>query len=273
MLVKEIPLHEEGSKEDAKLCLYILDHSEEIPYTKKRKIVLICPGGAYRMTSDREAEAVAMKILAMGHHAAVLRYSTAPAHYPTSLKEVARAVLTLREHAKEWRIQEDKIILLGFSAGGHLAASYGVFWREPFLADTLKVESEKLRPNGLMLGYPVITSKEKGMHKGSFENLLGEQYEDETLRKKMSLEDQVNKNTPRCFMWNTWEDPAVPAINSLLFAQSLYENQIPTEFHMYEKGTHGLSLANEVTDNQRGNCVQEECQNWIWLAETWLKNA
>ena len=272
MLYKEISLKEEGSKEYAKLCLYILGHSKEIPSSDLRKIVLICPGGAYYKTSDREAEMVAMKVLAMGHHAAVLRYSVAPARYPTALKEMARSVLTIREHAEEWHIDKNKIVLMGFSAGGHLAASYGVFWREEFLSESLKVHSEMLRPNGMILGYPVITSKEEFMHKGSFENLLGERYCEDELRKKMSLEEQVNENTPKCFIWNTCEDPTVPAVNALLFAEALYKKKIPVEFHMYEKGTHGLSLANELTNNQQGNCIQEECQNWIALAETWLKN-
>ena len=272
MIYKEIPIREEGSKEYAKLCIYIQDYSEEIPYSDKRKIVLICPGGAYYKTSDREAESIALKILSMGHHAAVLRYSVAPACYPAALKETARSVVILRENAREWRIDPEKIILMGFSAGGHLAASYGVFWKKEFLWKSLKVDPEILRPNGLILGYPVITSKEPYIHKGSFKNLLGEKFLDEELMGMMSLEDHVSQDTPKCFIWNTYADPSVSAMNSLLFVQELYKNHIPVEFHMYEKGGHGLSLANEVTNNTRGDCIQKECQNWIQLAETWLKN-
>lgn len=272
MLYKEIQLTEKGSQEYARLCMYIQEKTPEIPYSNKRKLVLICPGGGYHWTSDREAESIAIRMMGMGYHAAVLRYSCAPARFPVSLMEMARAVVTIREHAEEWNVDADKLIIAGFSAGGHLAASYGVFWSADFLAADIGVEKEMLRPNAMLLCYPVITSKEEYSHKGSFENLLGEQYTDEALRGKVSLEDYVNENTPKCFLWHTYTDPTVPVENSFLFAQELIKHRIPVEMHIYERGGHGLSLASEITDNTIGECYQPECQSWITLAETWLKN-
>ena len=162
-----------------------------------RPLILLCPGGGYTRTSDREAEPMALKFLAMGYHAAVLRYSCAPAEYPTSLKELAYSIKFLREHAKEWHIDPHKIVVEGCSAGGHLAASLGVFWDEDFLAESQGLsasEHELLRPDGLLLCYPVITSGEFA-HRGSFENLLGSRQEE--LGEKLSLEKQVTNKVPR----------------------------------------------------------------------------
>lgn len=272
MIYKEISIQEKSSADDAKLCMYIQEKSPEMPYSNKRKIVLICPGGGYYMTSDREAEAIAIKIMGMGYHAAVLRYSTFPSRYPAALLEMARSVSIIKENAEEWNIDAEKLVIMGFSAGGHLAANYGVSWREDFLAESIGVEKEVLRPNAMLLCYPVISSKEEIMHKGSFENLLGEDFDNPELRAKVSLEDQVSEDTPKCFIWHTYPDDTVPVENSFVFVRALMEKKIPVEFHMYEKGGHGLSLASEITNDQAGQSCQEECQSWINLAETWLKN-
>lgn len=272
MIYKEIPVKTEGSADYAKLCVYIQEKSPEIPYSNKRKIVLICPGGGYHLTTDREAEAIAVRIMSMGYHAAVLRYSVSPVRYPVALLEVAQSVSILRAHAEEWNIQPDKLVVMGFSAGGHVAASYGVFWNEDFVAEKTGVDKETLRPNAMLLCYPVISSKEDIMHEGSFRHLLGENFDNPRMRAKMSLEDQVSADTPKCFIWHTYTDDNVPVENSFVFVRSLLEQKIPVEFHLYERGGHGLGLANEQTDNQAGQCCQEECQSWISLAETWLRN-
>ena len=272
MIYKEVKLHEEGSEPYARLCLYIQERSKEIPYSEKRKMVLICPGGGYYMTSDRESEAVAIRIMSMGYHAAVLRYSVSPARYPTALLEVAKSMSCIRENASEWNINVDKICIMGFSAGGHLAASYGVFWTERFLTEKTGVSKEMLRPNAMILCYPVITSKEPYFHRGSFENLLGDQFTEAECRNKMSPEDYVNADTPKCFIWNTCADEAVPPENAMIFAQALLKQKIPVEYHLFEKGCHGLSLADEQTANERNEGCQPECQSWANLLESWLKN-
>lgn len=271
MIHETIRIQTEDSLEYARLTTYLWEESPEIPITK-RTTVLICPGGGYHRTSDREAEAIALKIMSMGHHAAVLRYSVAPARYPVALREVAQSVTLLRDKAAMWQIDENKIVVMGFSAGGHLAASYGVHWNAPMLLENTGVNPEKLKPNGLILGYPVITSEMPYRHEGSIRHLLGENWQAENLLETVSLEKHVGPHTPRTFLWSTFEDDTVPAENSLLFAQALMKNKIPVELHLYEKGGHGLSLAKKITDNNDHLCVQEECQNWIDLAETWLEN-
>ena len=128
MIFEKVDVKCEGSQEYAALYTYILDGSAEIAI-KDRPMVIVCPGGAYAITSDREAEIVAMQFLAMGYHAAVLRYSVAPAVFPTANLELGKAILTLRNKADEWNIDKNKIVALGFSAGGHMVASYCMFWK------------------------------------------------------------------------------------------------------------------------------------------------
>ena len=177
------------TEEIGKLYTYFLDNSQEIDPNRVRPVIVICPGGGYGMVSDREAEPIAMRFLGAGYHAVILRYSVAPAaHYPTALRQLAWTVAYLREHAAEYHIDPNKVVVAGFSAGGHLAASYGVFWKKKtFLAEELGVDAEQLRPNGLLLSYPVITSGPKA-HRGSFTKLLGDRYDE--LVDEMSLENQ-----------------------------------------------------------------------------------
>ena len=196
MIYNTFEMHQEGSLPGAHLVTYIQEYSDAMAIND-RPLILLCPGGGYTRTSDREAEPMALKFLAMGYHAAVLRYSCAPAEYPTSLKELAYSIKFLREHAKEWHIDPHKIVVEGCSAGGHLAASLGVFWDEDFLAESQGLsasEHELLRPDGLLLCYPVITSGEFA-HRGSFENLLGSRQEE--LGEKLSLEKQVTSKCRR----------------------------------------------------------------------------
>ena len=272
MIFKEFELKEEGSLKGAKLTVFIQEPSKEL-YIKKRPLVLLCPGGGYEWTSDREAEPLAFAFMAKGVNTAILRYSCKPAQYPTALLELGRAMLIIREHAKEWEVDPDAIIVQGASAGGHLAASFACFWKEDFLSEKLlgaatKANKEKLRPNGLLLCYPVITSGEHA-HRGSFDSLIGGRYEE--LGDKVSLEKQVNEDVPRTFIWHTFTDGSVPVENSLLFATALRAHNINTELHIFCEGGHGLSLANEITESPSRKETVPSCQPWIDLAATWLK--
>ena len=260
------------TEEIGKLYTYFLDNSQEIDPNRVRPVIVICPGGGYGMVSDREAEPIAMRFLGAGYHAVILRYSVAPAaHYPTALRQLAWTVAYLREHAAEYHIDPNKVVVAGFSAGGHLAASYGVFWKKKtFLAEELEVDAKQLRPNGLLLSYPVITSGPKA-HRDSFKNLLGDQYDN--LVDEMSLENQVTLDTPKTFLWHTAPDDCVPVENSILFFTALHALEIPVEMHIYPVGGHGLGLANEETQSyEYQNAVSEECQSWISLAIDWMRH-
>ena len=270
MIHKKIEIKARGMEAVGNLYTYFLDSSIEMRPNEKRPVILMCPGGGYEMTSDREAEPMAMQFLAMGYHVAILRYSVCPVRYPAALLQVAESVLYLKEHADEYHIDPEKIVVQGCSAVGHLAANYGIAWNSPFLTKLMGMENdpEQLCVAGLLLCYPVITSGEKA-HEESFRNLLGEQYEEK--KEELSLENQVTPDTPPTFLWHTATDETVPVENSLYFFQACLQQGVSAELHIYPVGGHGLSLANEETCRANGIGVQKECQSWIGLAQTWLK--
>lgn len=267
MICETYQIRAEGSGDQANLTTYLISPSEEIS-VKRRPLILICPGGGYCFVSDREAEMFALQWNAYGFHAAVLRYSIAPAVYPTALLELGKAMQMIKEHAKEWDVNPDQIILEGSSAGGHLAASFGMFWNKPFLAKELGVDSGMLRPAGMILNYPVITSGQYANDE-SFQNLLADRYD--ALKEELSLEHQVSADTPPTFLWHTNEDGLVPAENSLLLALEMRKHNIPVELHLYAKGGHGLALADERTMDRDGGAIEKECQSWMALAYRWMK--
>lgn len=270
MIHKKIEIKARGMEAVGYLYTYFLDSSIEMRPDEKRPVILMCPGGGYEMTSDREAEPMAMQFLAMGYHVAILRYSVCPVRYPAALLQVAESVLYLKEHADEYHIDPEKIVVQGCSAGGHLAANYGIAWNSPFLTKLMGMENdpEQLCVAGLLLCYLVITSGEKA-HEESFRNLLGEQYEEK--KEELSLENQVTPDTPPTFLWHTATDETVPVENSLYFFQACLQQGVSAELHIYPVGGHGLSLANEETCRANGIGVQKECQSWIGLAQTWLE--
>lgn len=282
MRLENIELQVRGT---TKACLqvYLIDPSEKYA-VNERPMIILCPGGRYEWTSDREAEVLALQFLAMGYHAAVLRYSVAPAVYPTQLLELAQAVWMVKKNAVDWHVLPEKIFVEGSSAGGHVAASLGVNWSKGWLLDKLvesiegvedfehrkKPSAEDLRPAGLILSYPVITSGPYA-HRGSFENLL-KGIETEELLEEVSLEKQVNDQMPPVFIWHTYTDGAVPVENSLLFVMALREHGISTEFHMYPVGGHGVATGKEITASPGGKEIVPECTTWLPMVETWLKN-
>ncbi len=234
---------------------------------EKRPIVIICPGGGYDHTSDREGEIVAMQFLAKGFHAALLRYSCAPARYPTALLELARLMLTIRENVDVWHIDPDRVVLMGFSAGGHLVGSYCATWQEGFFEKELEAGQEMFRPNAQVLCYPVITGGEYA-HEGSFNMLFGEDVQ--TQREAFSLEKRIGSSIPRTFVWNTYEDGSVPVQNSLLYVNALVEHKIPVEYHLFEKGGHGVSLGNHLSSRAGDKDVVEGVQCWVEMAHRWI---
>lgn len=238
---------------------------------KLRPAVIICPGGGYEHHSLREGEPVAMQYLAMGYHAFVLNYSLAPDIFPTALLELAMLVGRIRSHAEEWLVNPEKIVVSGFSAGGHLAASLGVFWNRDFVWGPLGMTADQIRPDGMILSYPVITAGPK-CHAGSFQNLLGKQADDPVMRQAVSLELHAGPHTPKTFLWHTVTDQSVPVQNALLFVEALLKHQVSVELHLFPVGCHGLALAAEMSAAGEKRYVEPQCQSWISLAGIWLKH-
>lgn len=268
-------LHNNGAKPF--LQTYLLENYPELDPARRRPLVLICPGGGYEHLSVREAEAVAITMNALGFQAAILHYSLAPMDFPCAACDLAEAVYYARTHADDWHIYADQIILCGFSAGAHLCATLGCYWNTALLAEYLPYRNADIKPNALLLCYPVITADERYCHEGSVRNVLGKNAlgKDEkpqpAARETVSLEKHVTGDVPPVFMWHTLADEAVPAENSLLFAQALRVAGVPFAYHLFTHGKHGLSLATAETSKPDGSTVEPECESWVRLFADWYK--
>lgn len=222
--------------------------------------ILICPGGGYANRAAHEGKNIAEAFNAQGLHAFVVQYRVAPNQHPAPLADVSRALRIIRANATQWLVNPNHIAVCGFSAGGHLTASLGVHHASDIPGAGDGIDKQSNRPDALILSYPVISSGEF-RHKGSFNNLLGENASEKMIA-FMSLENQVTQNTPPTFLWHTAEDAGVPAENSMLFAQALSKHNIPYELHIFPNGRHGLGLAPELPN----------VAAWFDLCVTWLKN-
>ena len=204
--------------------------------------VIICPGGGYSfLCLDKEGEWIAEMFNQNGISAYVLNYRIAPAyHNPAMLEDVLRAVRVARREASTYGYDENKIAIMGFSAGGHLASmslthfDYGKNTGD----ETDKISS---RPDMGILCYPVITMDDY-THSGSRRNLLGSQWEDQAERDKFSSEKNVKDDTPPCFIFHTAADTGVPPKNALAMANALIEKKIPTELHIFPYPNHGMGM-------------------------------
>ena len=187
MIPVDVSYEKAGAKapeNPAQLHLMILPHLEDITMNTQRPLVIVVPGGAYAYCSNREAEAVALKFLAEGIHAAVLRYSTAPSRYPASALELAWCVQYIRAHAKAWHVDPHAISVCGFSAGGHLAGTVGTTWQDPVFSKALEGDCAAWRPDCQLLCYSVLTLGEF-THAGSRDNLLGAEGDPDNQREKI----------------------------------------------------------------------------------------
>ena len=265
-LKHRFPQLENGSA-DPTLTLYLPDNLTEMGRKdQKRPCLLICPGGAYAWCSQREAEPLALNFLPEGYNVFVLNYSVAPCRFPTQLREVAAAMELIYSNAAQWHCDVKRIGMMGFSAGGHLAAHYSTCFdcpevREAF-ADSKPVQTS-------LLCYPVISAAPGTAHQGSFENLLGHRPLTPEEIQRFSCDLLVGPHTPPTFLWHTATDGSVPVMNSLLYAQALAANQVPFELHVFPAGGHGLSTVDSQT-NEHLDPAAAYAKHWMDAAKKWL---
>jgi acetyl esterase/lipase len=206
--------------------------------------VVICPGGGYAaLAMDHEGRQVAEFFNRLGIVAFVLKYRLGPRyHHPTMLHDGQRAIRYVRAHADEYGVRRDRVGIMGFSAGGHLATTVATHIDAGRRGASDPIERESARPDFLIAGYPVVTFVESWTHEGSRDRLLGDDQSPERLA-ALSNEKHVTKETPPTFLFHTDSDTGVPPENSVMFYLALRRAGIPAELHIYERGRHGVGLA------------------------------
>ena len=235
-----------------------------VPYIvesdKPTPSIIVCPGGAYSHLAAHEGEPICRWLNSFGISAFCLSYRLKPYNHKYITNDVLRAIRVVRYNAEEYNVDAEKIGVLGFSAGGHLASSATVHYNDAELSSEDPIDSVSSRPFCSVLCYPVISADIEISHTGSFKNLLGNDMTIELLN-YYSNEKQVTEDTPSVFLWHTAEDPGVPCANSLAMAKSLWKHNVLCELHIYPEGRHGLGLA-------EGHGAAD----WTKACEKWLLN-
>jgi len=221
--------------------------------------IIVCPGGGYTHLAEHEGGPVAEWLNSLGVAAFVLKYRLGPRYqHPAPLLDAARAIRLVRARATEWVLDPERIGILGFSAGGHVASTAGTHFDsgKPGAADVIERVSSK--PDLMILIYPVITMRDK-THAGSKKNLLGDN-PSAALVTLLSNDEQVTKETPPTFMVHTTTDTAVPVENSISFATALRKAGVPFELHLYERGPHGFGLGKK---DPILSTWPDRCADWL----------
>lgn len=224
--------------------------------------MIVCPGGGYRaLAANHEGRQVASYLNSLRVAAFVLRYRLGPRyHHPIELGDAQRAIRLVRSHQADWRIDGSRIGIMGFSAGGHLAMTASTRFDTGNAGAADALDRVSSRPDFAVLGYPVISMTEEWTHKGSRTNLLGDNPDPE-LAKALSGERAVTRDTPPTFLFQTNEDASVPAENAVYYYLALRKAGIPAELHVFEKGPHGVGLANDDV----------ALSEWSKLLANWLR--
>lgn len=228
--------------------------------TGKRAAIVVCPGGGYRNLAAHEGQPFAELFAAQGIVAAVLTYHIFPHQFPLPYSDACRAMRIMRQRAQELNIDAGRVGLMGFSAGGHLAATVATqpeLYRDP--QDDLAARFSA-RPDRVILGYPVISFQEYA-HRGSAEALLGKEASAQQLR-QFSNDQQVTAQNPPAFLFHTADDAGVPVENSLRFASACSKNKVPVALHVYPHGRHGVGMAQDNPD----------LKSWTSLLVDWLRD-
>lgn len=248
----------------ASIRILCQENYEEFCGGRKRKALVILPGGGYVFVSEREAEPIALKFAGEDIATFILTYTVGDFDYPTPIDEVLATFKFIRENADKYNVDINSISVLGFSAGGHLAASAALYHQDEYFLNLLNAKKEYIKINAVLLGYPVITMGELTHFASRDARCKG----DLEMMDMMSVEKHVTKDYPPTFIWVTGEDLCVPPLNSIMMAEALMKNNVMTELHVYPKYNHGLATADNITNQSDFTDVK----TWIDHAIYFIKN-
>jgi acetyl esterase/lipase len=247
--------------------VYLEAYKPKYPGKNKRKAILVLPGGGYkRVCSDREGEPIALAFLPHGFTSFVLEYTTGRRdQFPCQLIEVARAIKYIKDNAEKYSIDPEKVFVIGFSAGGHLAGSAGVLWKHSAVYEAIKdMPYGYNKPRGVMLMYPVIFD-----HLGSFWNLLLTKEPTQEQMDKASPNNYVDSDSSPAFIMHTANDRVVPVFNSIKTAEAYATAGVPFELHIYPDAPHGVSLGNKITSRNIEKHENTAIAEWVRHAAVW----
>ena len=269
MICEKIDLYKyfgvERKSDGGFLKTYVREVISEIK-PKLRPAMLVIPGGAYCMLSEREGEPVALEYMLHGYSSFVLQYSV-HTKFPIPLLEACMAVIYLRKHAKMYCIDESHIAAIGFSAGGHLAMMLVNFCEDKEIKKILKEDSSFAKISALILSYPVVSLLTYA-HTGSRDIITGG---DKQLCERLSMEKHITENSPPTFIWHTVTDDCVQVENSFMLAAAYKKAGVPFALHLFENGEHGSSLCNnEIHDQTTKDYALENNSKWFDLSLDWL---
>ncbi len=234
---------------------------------QKHPAILLCPGGGYSFCSQREDEPIALKLLSWGYRVFILTYSCTPCHFPAQLCEVAAAMDMIHTNADKWHIDVNRIAIMGFSAGGHLAGHYSNSYNCP---EVRAIFPDSKAVAATVLCYPVITTDPIWSHVGTIQNVAGHTELSDADIAMYSVEKLVTKQTPPAFIWQTAADDVVPVVNCLLYAQALAEHGVSFALHIYPHGRHGLSTV-DATSCEPLDDLTRYAGQWLPALKDWLE--
>ncbi len=249
------------------LHCYLHDDLTEMNKRRVRPAMLVIPGGGYACVSQREGEPVAAQYFAEGFNCFVLEYDVAPLCYPLQITQAGMAMMYLRREAEQLGVMQDKIAAIGFSAGGHLTGCIGFLWDDPALKALFGEECARICPDALVFSYAVVTADKRFYHGGSFENFCGKA----AAQKDYSLENNVRRGAPPCFLWSLTRDDCVPVENSLLLYKALKEAGAFVELHLFEQGWHGISTADLEVCDDVSSPIFARIRQWLPLSVSFLR--
>lgn len=292
MIAQQLPL--DPLDPHAFLQTYVLESYPKYFQQQKRPAVILCPGGSYALLARKEGEPVALKLNTMGYHAFVLHYSVIfrekpvslsreeelppvneNGYFPRQLFQLREAIALVRAHAEEWQLDAEQIVLMGFSAGGHLVASYITFGASV-------LNGQYLPPKAAVLGYSlsdlsVADSEEKrsrpsGRLLRKYKHLCLFRTENPTEEQLRACNPcaHIAPGMPPVFLWHSRTDTEVQASNALNFASGLFAAGVPFELHLYAAGKHGCALADPVCASEKEH-YDEGCAAWPDALRIWLK--